>query len=913
MLHVALTCLAAMLAIATPALAVTGIAVTGVDADITGVVRDGTDAVVVGARVSLLTAEQAVLGATKTDGRGRFVFTAVRPGRYLLVVAAPGFEETRLAVSPGDGGPDGVSVTITPEGVRTTVSVTAARGSVQDAAASPQPVTVIDGADIAARAKEVVAQAVAEETGVHLLRTGPTMAGIYVRGLTGAKVGMFLDGVRYSTSAMRGGVNTFLDLIEPTSLQAIEVVRGPNSAQYGSDALGGSLQFLSEVPSFAGDAGRGFDGRVSVRGGTASDNAGVNASLGYRGGRFGVFANVAARTIGDMRPGDGIDSHAAVTRFFGLPSSRLMPAHLPDTGFEQYGGMLRLNWAPTTDQQVMLYYGRSQQDDGKRYDQLLGGDGNLVADLRGLLFELFYAKYQRIGLGWFDQLTATYSYNAQREERVNQGGNGNPRASIAHEYERTRVNGFQAQLTKQVGSRQRLLVGGEFYPERISAPSYSYNPVSGATAIRRGRVPDNAGYWSAAGYVQDTFEAVPDRLQVTLSGRYGGASYTSLAADSPLVNGQPLWPNDSLAVSSFTFAAGAAVTPGPRGLSFTANVSRGYRAPSVTDLGTVGLTGSGYQVSASGVEGMQAMVGSTADAAAVSTGLPVEQVRPETSLSVEGGVHYRTATFGTDLTAFVNNVYDNIAYQSLILPAGAVGLTLGDQVISAQDPTGVVYVPATSSPVLVRTNFGDARIYGFEHTLDWKMSREWSLRTVATYLHAADRATGAPPNIEGGTPAPEAYVVLRYLRPSGRWWAEPYLRMAARQDRLSTLDLEDRRTGATRSRTNIRNFFYNGATVRGWVLPGIDGVPGTADDTLIATGETLAEVQNRVLGTLSSSPLYTAVPGYVTVGVRGGVRIGRRSELTVDFENIGDRNYRGIAWGIDAPGRSLTINWRAWF
>lgn len=880
---------------------------------ITGVVRDGTGGVVVGADVSLLTAEQAIVGATRTDTSGRFTFADVRPGRYLLIVLAPGFAEARLAVGPGDGGAEGVAVTISPEGLRTEVSVTATRGVVQDANVSAQAVTVIDRSEIGARAKEVVAQAVAEESGIHLLRTSPTMAGIYVRGLTGNKVTVFVDGVRYSTASARGGVSTFLDMVEPTGLQAVEVLRGPNSAQYGSDAIGGSVQFLTEVPSFADGVGGGWDGLFSASGGTADWNGGTNASAGYRGGHFGFYGHVAARRINDLRPGGGIDSHAAVTRFLGLPSDRLMPAHLPDTGFTQYGGQVRFHWAPTANQQVMVYYNRSQQDLGKRYDQLLGGDGNLIADLRNLMLDFFYVKYQRIGLGWFDQLTATYSYNSQREERVNQGGNGNPTASITHEYERTNVNGFQAQLTRRIGSRQNLLVGGEFYPERIHAPSYSYNPVSGVSAVRRGRVPDNASYRSGGAYVQDVIEAVPGRLQLVLNARYSGASYQSLAADSPLVNGQRLWPDDSLTTSNATFRAGVVATPAVEGLSFTGSVGSGFRAPHVTDLGTVGLTGSGFQVSASGVAGMNATVGSTASTSAVSTGQPVEQVKPETSLSYEAGVHFRTKKVSTDFYAFVNNVYDNIAYQALILPQGAVGLTLGDQAIASQTAGGVVYVGASSSPVLVRTNFGDARIYGVEHTLDWTVARGWSLHTAFTYMHAADTSTGAPPNIEGGTPAPDGYVKLRYLAPAGRWWAESYVHLAATQDRLSTLDLEDRRTGATRTRSNIRNFFYNGAAARGWVGPGADGVAGNADDILITTGETLAEVQSRVLGTLSSAPLYTNVPGYVTVGFRGGVRIGTRHELTVDFENVGDVNYRGIAWGIDAPGRNLSVAWRMTF
>jgi hypothetical protein len=84
-------------------------------------------------------------------------------------------------------------------------------------------------------------------------------------------------------------------------------------------------------------------------------------------------------------------------------------------------------------------------------------------------------------------------------------------------------------------------------------------------------------------------------------------------------------------------------------------------------------------------------------------------------------------------------------------------------------------------------------------------------------------------------------VKVRYATSNSRFWVEPVVHVVGRQDRLSTLDLEDRRTGATRTRSTIRNFFYNGATVRGWVTPGADGVPGNADDVLSITGETLAK------------------------------------------------------------------------
>jgi hemoglobin/transferrin/lactoferrin receptor protein len=345
-------------------------------------------------------------------------------------------------------------------------------------------------------------------------------------------------------------------------------------------------------------------------------------------------------------------------------------------------------------------------------------------------------------------------------------------------------------------------------------------------------------------------------------------------------------------------------------LSLSANLSRGFRAPHMTDLGTLGLTGSGFEVAAPDVAGLGATVGDSAAGSAVSTGQSVTQVKPETSFTYEFGARYRHHIVESWFSFFVNDIEDNIAKQALILPLGAVGLTLGGQPITAQNPNGTVFVAASTNPVLVRVNFDNVRLWGIEHRARAKFGARWSAQTIFTYVHARDQRTDLPPNIEGGTPAPDGYLSIRYSEPRGNWWLEPYAHLAARQDRLSSLDLEDRRTGATRTRSSIQNFFRNGATVRGFVGAGSDGTFGNADDLLLQTGETLLQVQDRVLGPgVNSAPLFTGVAGYVTVNLRGGLRIAERHRVIADFENIGDRNYRGISWGMDAPGRSISMQY----
>ena len=914
--------LAALLALCPLAPSAVALARQDASSAVTGTITDPGGAAVEGATVLLINTQQAVLRSTRSDTGGRFRFENVGAGSYELRVTRADFDNRRLAVRVTSGEALDVPVRLEINRIAEQITVTAETGQAAERDRVPQPVNVISEGRILERTTAVLAQVADEEVGVNLQRTAPAMGAIFVRGLTGSKVATYVDGVRYTTSAARGGVNTFFNLNDPTALRAVEILRGPNSAQYGSDSIGGTVHLVTRVPGFGG-AEPETHGEINTFFTSADLSFGGNTLLTYGRERFGLLLNANSRRVNNLRPAGGIDSHSSLTRFLGLPSD-VLGTRLTDTAFTQYGGTLHLNYAPEDDQQFVFHYQRGQQDGAKRYDQTLGGDGNLVADLRNLMTDFGYLRYmkQRGFLGVFDNLSLAASYNAQREERVNQGGRGNPFATITHQKERTRVWGFNGYVDRQLSRRSTLLVGADAYRETVDAPAYTFNPANNTSVLSRPRVPSGARYLTAGAYVQNVFDAVPDRLRLSGALRYNVASYRSRRANAPTVAGLPLWPDDSWRDGDFTGRFGAVVTAA-EGLNFVFNYARGFRAPNITDLGTLGLTGNGFEVNATDAIALGGRIGTTANAAAVSSGRPVEILRSETSNNFDFGLRYRRRNFDTDLTYFVNDVNRAIAQQTLILPAGAAGSFLGDQRIAQQLASGAVIVPLSTAPVLVRANFGDARFTGLEYTLDWRVTRNLAFGGNFTAIRAYDKQTGLPPNIEGGVPPATGFLRLRY-EPSGRrYFVEGYTTLAARLRRLSSLDLADRRTGAARSRNDIRDFFRRGACVRGLVAPGPDGVCATNDENLlIPTGETLAQVQNRLLpvgavvngvrvvDNTTAVPLFTALPGYGLLNVRGGYRLGERSRVFFDFENITDQTYRGPSWGIDGPGRSVTARYQ---
>jgi len=887
---------------------------------IVGTVKDEGQANVAGAEVSLIHSQQAVLRTTLTDASGTFSLDAIAAGNYEFRVTRAGFSAYRTAVQVAPGTTKELSVVLEVNSLTEDVTITAEAGQAVDARTLAQPVNVINEKEILDRATEVVAQIVDEEPGVNLQRTSPSLSAVFVRGLTGRNVAVFVDGVRYTTSSQRGGVGTFFSLIEPSSLETVEVLRGPQSSQYGSDVLGGVVNFISQSPIYGG-ADDEFHGKSSVFYSSATNGFGASQMFTYGNRRYGALLNLNARRVNRLRPGAGLDTHAAVTRFLGIPSD-IFGERLSDTTFTQYGGLLRANYNFDDTTQLLLSYSRNQQDGGRRYDQLLGGDGNLIAELRNLMTDLFYARVFQQNLALFDNASFTFSYNGQREERINQGGQGNPAAAITNHRERTNVLGFNFYLDKQHGERNTVLFGADVYRDKIKAPANTFEPSTGLTTTSRPRIPNGARYLSYGFFVQDRFTVVPERLNVSGALRYSVASYKSEAKNAPLgANGLPLFPDDSERFGALSGRIGAVLNIGG-GFDIAAKYARGFRAPNTTDLGLVGLVGTGFEVNSQTAASLGGFIGTSAGADAVSSGIPVTRLEPEVSDSFDLSFRFTHSRIRAELTGFTNKLTGAYLEQALVLPPGAVRTFLGSEPIVSQNDNGLVFVASATSPVLVRVNFDNARFNGVEFNTEARFNREFSASGNFTYIRAHSLLNGLPPNVEGGVPPATGFLSLRYQpRGSSRFYVEAYTTLAARQNRLSSLDLGDRRTGAARSREQIQNFFRLGACVRGITTPGTTGCR-FAGGTLFPTGETLAQVQNRLLpigATINSVtvvddntsvPLFTAVPGYGLVGLRSAMRFGDRSEVFVDFENLADKSYRGISWGVDGAGRGVTMRYR---
>ena len=213
-----------------------------------------------------MTSQRAVVATGHTGADGRFALPAIEPGSYLVVARAPGLDERQAGVDVTAGATASIEMALAMAGIRETVSVTASPGSARDVAHRAGRQRHPARRHRAARRRWYSAGLQRRDRRA-LQRTSPTMAGVFVRGLTGNKVNVFVDGVRYSNGAQRGGVNTFLDLIDPVvsrgRSKCCAARTAPSTAATRSAAASSSCR---RCPALWTGAGTRLGGQVDVRG-----------------------------------------------------------------------------------------------------------------------------------------------------------------------------------------------------------------------------------------------------------------------------------------------------------------------------------------------------------------------------------------------------------------------------------------------------------------------------------------------------------------------------------------------------------------------------------------------------------------------------------------------------------------------
>lgn len=613
--------------------------------------------------------------------------------------------------------------------------VTATRGGRTERVATPIAVSTSSPRTADRGASRITADLFRDITGVYVQQTSAGQGAVILRGFVGNQVLLLVNGIPMNNGTYRDGPGQYLATIDPDAVERIEVIRGPASVLYGSDAQGGVVNVITRPHPIA----PGWTMRGTVQGSTANSGGRARLSLGYSNDRVSFGLGGSLLHAGDLRAGGGLGAQRP-TGFSGKGldgrlTYRPTDAHTLDVGLEHYG----LRNVPRYDQYVNFRA------------PALGRDAAHVFDPQ--IRQLAFARHRfRAATSALWTLETTVSLAIQREGRRRQrlDGNGNPRSTV----ERTRDDVYTPGLSvvgtslPHVGRRAVMLTWGaevyrdylESHGDLISLTQGSTTPLTRDTPdgpIATGRFPDGARM-DRYGVFLAAESQVIRRLRVSAGARW--SRFVSEANVGSLFGGAV--ENRS---SALTGQLGVVVTL-PQDLRLAFRVAQGFRAPNLYDLTNVGSVPGGIV-------------------------LPNPDATPEKSVSYEASVRWANDMTAFEVTGYRTDVDGFIDR--------AFGTFLGDTLFNGER-------------VFQGLNLATARLTGVEG------EAVHSFGTVAvrlTFLLTYGEQTLADGTEEPMAKIPplRGLASFRWQPADSRFWVAYDFDWATRQGRLAQRDVVDPR------------------------------------------------------------------------------------------------------------------------
>ncbi len=259
---------------------------------ITGQIIDGeTGQPLPGATVLLPTLD---LGTT-TNASGSYTLALSSQGTYRIVFSFVGYKTETRSVTFHDDEFETLNIVLTPSFVEVGDVTVSAKARSSDILSTPQSIAVVDSDALARSAGATPMDALDGVAGVRLLRTGPGVAKPVIRGLTSQRVLIVTDGVRQEG---QGWGDEHGPEIGGADVDRIEIVRGPSSLLYGSDALGGVVHTRHDDLLSAGNS---LSGSINLTGVSVTRLGSGAATLGGRSGPWGYEGRVGILRAGHVQ------------------------------------------------------------------------------------------------------------------------------------------------------------------------------------------------------------------------------------------------------------------------------------------------------------------------------------------------------------------------------------------------------------------------------------------------------------------------------------------------------------------------------------------------------------------------------------------------------------------------------------
>jgi outer membrane receptor protein involved in Fe transport len=440
-----------------------------------------------------------------------------------------------------------------------------------------QSVDVLSKRELQQRQPRTAPEALRESPGVFVQETNFGGGSPIVRGMVGPQVLLLIDGIRLNNAVFRTGPLQYFNLLDQYEIDRFEVVRGPGSILYGSDALGATINALTLVPKDRrGADAAGTDLRLAGRFGSAAlDKTGhgfLDAGLSW----FRANASATVKDFDNLEGGRGVGTQPH-TSYRQVNTSGKVTARAPDGALKDWSATLGYHLSR------MMDVGRAEQLASKQRYNIYQNDHDLV-----------YARGAG-GIGSIDSdLVLTVHYQRFLEDRATHQLDAARSHIQGSAYETITVNtaGVDAQSTSHLLERRmRLVYGVEYHKDFVDSSGEKLDREANVRAEARPPYPEGSRFELGGMYLSAQGEILPpDRdfgLRLTAGYRF---QHMGGAADA-----REGFSAVDYANRAHVFMAGVQGSYKRHWMS-AITWSQGFRAPNLDETVAIGDLGDWYQV-----------------------------------------------------------------------------------------------------------------------------------------------------------------------------------------------------------------------------------------------------------------------------------------------------------------------------
>ncbi|WP_407430605.1 TonB-dependent receptor plug domain-containing protein [Arcticibacter sp.] len=454
----------------------------------------------------------------------------------------------------------------------------------------PNKISTITKTEIVFQNPQTTADLLGQSGEVYIQKSQMSGGSPMIRGFATNRVLLTVDGVRMNNAIFRSGNLQNVISMDALATENVEVLFGPGSVMYGSDAIGGVMNFSTLSANNSGSGEVIFTGNALTRYSTAnSEKTGhVDFNIGLK--KWGFVTSVTYSDYGDLKMGSHGPAeylrpeYAEVINGIDTRVTNGDPEKQVPTAFNQINLMEKIRFIPNENWTFNYGIHYSASSDNPRYDNLLRyRNGNLRSS------EWYYGPQEWLMNNFsvtnteqhrlYDNMRIGLSHQFFKESRHDRNFSN---AFRTNNIEKVNAFALNIDFEKSIDEKNTITYGAEIIYNQVNSYGSRQNITDGTAENSVSRYPDDSSWGSYAAFITYKHKT-SKKLHLQF-----GARYNHFKLDAEFNDDFLPFPFTNAQVNQGALTASAGLVYNPAlSWQITTNLATGFRSPNIDDIGKV--------------------------------------------------------------------------------------------------------------------------------------------------------------------------------------------------------------------------------------------------------------------------------------------------------------------------------------